>query len=114
MVLYCSKIHRFLDCILFVYILWLGSQPCPPRASTMMMPAIRYPGPQWNNVVSQQVAEAHFQKRELPSIVNVADISHCIANPGSCHFHVVQCCGSWMFIPDPNFSFPDQKDPGSA
>jgi len=63
-----------------VYILWLGSQPCPPRAATMM-PAVRYPGPQWNNVASQQVAEAHFQKRDLPSIVNVADISHCTANP---------------------------------
>jgi hypothetical protein len=70
----------------FVYILWLGSQPCPPRAATMV-PAVRYPGPQWNNVPSQQVAEAHFQKRDLPSIVNVADLSRCIANPGSCHFH---------------------------
>jgi hypothetical protein len=85
--LYCSKIHRFLDCILFVYILWLGSQPCPPRAANMM-PAVRYPGPQWNNVASQQVAEAHFQKRDLPSIfVNVSDPSHCTANSRSSPFH---------------------------
>ncbi len=74
-----------------------------------MMPAVRYPGPQWNNVVSQQVAEAHFQKRELPSIVNVADISHCVAYPGSCPFHAYHIWRTSVADPGSEFFHPGSR-----